>query len=362
MVKSNYFFRFFAGLALAMMLLAPQMLRAAEETPVPKPFSMAISADSINWDDTLDYPKADYGRNSRQDVILWALGIQDYVRFMGGHSWPGGGAKCVRLVLNQPTKIGTILMGANGNSLLTTKISILKPDAELPGDVENDELWEVLKPNAEQAGAVVYTLPVKTKVRALRINGNASALRLLSERYVNITSSSVTLASLGNSNGIPKDMPWNVRAPEDITVDNPQWIVLSWKQPQAIQAVFLTSPFFKQYALDAYKGEPTNDYAEVKDTDWKAYRTEEKLQVPFRYAQNILVNLGKTVTTSAVRLRVLLPWKDENSDIKAGTGNSSQVAGLRGFVVLKDIGNAPYPEEKKDDTKTTAPKPNTENK
>lgn len=307
-----------------------------EDPSQPQPFQLAITADSIAWDDSKGFPKEDFvdGRNSREETVLWALGLADTVRFSGSQAWH---ADCIRLVLNQPTKVGTILLGA------AAQVATLKPKVELPGDVGSDEQWDVLTPNSPQGGACIYTLPAKTKIRALRIKGDVNTLRLISGRYIDIAPLADTLASYGNSKGLTKGQPWNVNSSVDISPDAPQWLIFSWKKSQDIQALWLISPFFKQFAVHTFKGGETEDYSETKETDWQPQRTAESMGVPFRYVQTSMVNFGKTVSTAAVRMRILQPWLDENEDIKAVTGVSSRVASLRGFVILKDIGDAPYP-------------------
>src|SRR5690606_19494443 len=187
-----------------------------------------------------------------QDKILWTSSTaSDWggVAF-GDNTTPG--TRHLRLAWKTAVTCGTVLVRGGGT------LSVLRADAEYPGDLSDDSQWlpaERISGNEITSAAVTYeeyamwVLPPRTTTRALRFThiaassdpqytGRLGGALVLSGRFANIAPQAIAAASTMDQrshliNNSSNDKMWETwrngesGATEVISAERPEWLQLT---------------------------------------------------------------------------------------------------------------------------------------
>jgi hypothetical protein len=233
------------------------------------------------------------------------------------------------LAFTAPQPVGTLVL-ARG-----VEAYALKPGAE--GDVTKDEQWIAL-PAAQPGALAVVTAPPMLVTRKLRFTqrnagGKPWSARvegglLLARRFVNIAGGAQLAASVGTV----KDGAWTAVATEPITSARPADLTLTWPEARVFRGLGFVNCFAKRVEIAARAS---------ADGPWTVLG-ELTPAVRWRPAySDDYFDCGKNVTEVEVRLRVLEPWTNENTDIEVITDGKPTRAALGGLIVLQHAGNDP---------------------
>ncbi|MDX9866756.1 MAG: hypothetical protein RBT78_02410 [Kiritimatiellia bacterium] len=270
-------------------------------------------------------------------------------------------------------KTGTFTLrfaaSASGTSLLTY-------DADR-ADVGRDGAWQPLPPGTDEGLRLrVRPLPAEAPVRAVRLElpakltrfpsggvSNCAALPFVTAlpfRAVNVApEATVTVSSADKLSSGFQPKPWLNRpetlndgfvdagknfatAPRDaaITAEAPEWLMMSWDQPQSVRLLGLLRGKHEkgigQAVVEAYAGEGDPRFA-TGASGWRVLPGEWTAEGAFRSLS--LFDFGRTVTTRGLRLRI--------------TGGVKQ-AGVGELLALRDLGKEPVP-ARQDRDNGTAP-------
>jgi hypothetical protein len=170
-----------------------------------------------------------------------------------------GSDQYIRLAFTRPLALGTIL------AVTTGSFSVLRPEAQYPGDVTRDADWLPLEDPHPSGLVRVVPLPPGLQTRAVRVSfhsdkpelgrrSQVDGLRLLKGRYVNLAWDAVPLASSefgqseaereefsrkGLNDGRPGDLQggqWRNVPGKPLSEAEPAWAALLWERPQKIAA------------------------------------------------------------------------------------------------------------------------------
>lgn len=290
------------------------------------PFDTPLGKDSLDpaafaeWTGGAEQPLTDNPRD-----VLWTQTTQpDWkgVKF-GDTKMPG--PRHLRLGWQTPVAVGSVLARAIG------QLSVLKPDANYPGRLDNDTDW---LPAARLAGAepvadayVVWTLPPGTTTRALRFThvtapldksyaGWVGGVFVLPARLANLAPAAQVFTSHnqkyagkltdGSNNNI-----WGTwdNAPDAdtpvVSPEHPVAITLAWPKPVTLCGLNALWAGFTAADVQTYTGPANRHPREATETDWQTIRSCDKIEN--QYPRPLGVNwldFGTNLTTRAIRLRI----------------------------------------------------------
>lgn len=227
------------------------------------------------------------------------------------------------------------------------EVSALKSDTAFPGDLKNDEEWVPF--TTQESGALrVYTAPPGTSTRALRFtfrNGTGKAWQaslygglLMSHRFNDLLSAATLTANVGK---IGETGAWSATTAEPITPTNPATLMITWPTEQQFRGIGLLNAFAKRIIIDRYTGPAEQDPATAPETMWSELG---EITPIVRWRANYrddYFDAGNTVNTRALRLRVVEPWINEDSDIAGTTGGKATMARLGGITIFHALGDDP---------------------
>lgn len=274
--------------AVALGLVTVGMFARAETLELALPEDAVDIRQSQMWRD--GQPVAD-----KIEQLLPVLGIGNVVPsnigWNGGQVAKEGSASkfAYRVVFKRPVEAGTIFVAGT-----VREVSLLKPNAKLPGDPLDDQQWSRLDVAPRQGGGACYTLPEGTKVRALllretRENGRSSVnlLRLFKDRLQNATPAAFGYASqeytpsntkntYGASRVVAGQGEWQSAGKDNtgfipsppITDINPAWFVMAWEQPRTISGIWIHDNFLK-YELRTFIGADSVNPQTGTVKEWK---------------------------------------------------------------------------------------------
>ncbi len=244
------------------------------------------------------------------------------------------GIRHLRIGFREPVLIGSILVRGGG------KLSVLKAETTYPGDLSKDEQWlpaerlgsgGVVKAEVSKNDYAVWVLPKPMPVRALRFTHDAVAsdksyagwlggAGVFDQRLANIAPFAAPTANLDTghpehlNDGMSQPM-WErfdgydksaTRSEDVVSVEHPAWVVLTWPKAVTLRGLGALSLGALTAEVQIYKGPDTQHPREAREDEWKTVKRFEKLDpeyprtLPLRW-----LDFGETVTTRAVRLRML---------------------------------------------------------
>lgn len=250
-------------------------------------------------------------------------------------------------------------------------LSFLKQGVPGTGDVKNDDQWEEVK-SVEQASHLRLTVfPPNTRTRAVRIRvntpytlggkwqGSIVFMQLYKARLFNIVpeAQKIQASSQKDKHGWPW-MPsydsdadqiisggryWVANPDEDISDENPQWLLLNWDKTQSIVGFIAVNPVYwtsHYYTLKA----GVADLGAAQEKDW-AKAADTSHGPSYRCPYFDFRSLSKATTTTALKVVITQPYCAENEDIVAATGGGKRTAALDNLLVFVDLGDKPVPSQ-----------------
>ncbi len=263
------------------------------------------------------------------------------------------GPRHLRVGLRQPVGVGTVLTRGTLSGL-----SVLKPTAPYPGDLGDDRQWTPAA-RMQDGDLSVWVLPPGTTNRAFRLTcdspvgarpqaGALLGMYVLSERYQNLAPEAFAFASR-NSAGAAKladgssagwdngDQP---RRPP-IAPDQPEWVACVWPRPVTVRGLCAVRAVFGQAEVQSYVGPADRHPREAAESDWQtvatatcAHRSPESFNLNW-------FDFGRTVTTRAIRLRILSP-AEEGHYLKGQTRGGRRCL-LDEVLLMGPLGASPLP-------------------
>ena len=271
------------------------------------------------------------------------------------------GPRHLRIGFKAPVAIGSVLTKGGG------RLSVLKPDAPAPGDLQKDDVWIA----AESLGSGeslddefrLWTLPPGTATRALRFTHDAKAadpayagylggLYAIPERLANIAPQAVAVTRARNehaaklTNGT-NDGTWGAwdngkeGAAVEISKENPETILLVWPAAVPLRGLAALWAGFGAAEAQSFVGPAERHPRESTDPDWQTVATVEKIQhgYPNPFTPN-WIDFGKTISTRAVRLRITQTGTEGHPHMNGNTKKGKRIW-LGELLALQPLGDQP---------------------
>lgn len=251
---------------------------------------------------------------------------------------PRPGKRHLRVGFTAVKNVGSLLvMGDVG-------VSVLKPDAPYPGNLEDDTQWlpaqriaqgDVTSDEQSDPNAMyLWVLPPDTRTQALRFThtaartdrtyrGTLTGVYVLPRRLVNHApqASVSTRSRLQESNRIIDNSTndfwkaWdniNARSGERAyrIEKDPEWVVLSWPEPVSLDGLAFQFPGFSAIDIQTYTGPKDASPRGASEQDWKTLKHVRNLTDRYPYAFSMVRNwvpFDARLHTRAIRLRITAP-------------------------------------------------------
>ena len=129
--------------------------------------------------------------------------------------------------------------------------------------------------------------------------------------------------------------------PQPVSPQHPVDVVLVWRQPVAIRALGALWAGFAAAEVQTFEGPADRPPREAAETDWRTVAHWEGLEN--QYPRGLGVNwldLGQTLTTRAIRLRITQATKESHPHLEGKTKGGRRVW-LGELLALHALGDAP---------------------
>ncbi len=338
--------------ALATVVLLGISVNGQDAKP-SSPFSPPLAREDLDpaaftqWLDGAESPVTVDGKPAHPSRVIWTKNSRP--------EWNGvpvfGDGKTVaprhlRIGFTKAFTLGSILASGNG------RISVLKPEANYPGDIADDSQWlpaERISGDTitKDGGGFLWTLPPDTHTRALRFThvpketdksyaGNLGGVCVLEARYANLAPQARVTASVNeNKTGvIANDRGdgwgtwdnWNDATPPKPVAEQSPWVMLVWREPVTISGLAAIFGGFGAAEVHTYAGPTDRHPAEALASDWKQVKAFENLsswyplQLPVQW-----LDFGECVTTKAIRLRMTKTAPENHPHLNGSTKDGRRV-------------------------------------
>ena len=272
------------------------------------------------------------------------------------------GPRHLRIGLNEAVPVGTIITRGK-----LTGVSVLKPTAPYPGDLGDESQWIPAKKNFGK-DLSVWSCPPGTTSRALRFSydcppdeqkraGGLSGVYVMAGSYNNLAGSAMPFTArnqsaaallndgLGGGYGAPSGWSSGDKERQSvISAENPEMVSLLWERPVELQGVCLVFPVFGKVEVQAYTGPAEKHPREASDADWSTVASGSCDPRPPESLNLNWLDFGRTVTTRALRLRILSSTEEGN--YLKGVTKGGKACGLQEFMAFGP------PDQAGDDKKT----------
>jgi hypothetical protein len=267
------------------------------------------------------------------------------------------------LTLNKPSPIGSFAFPFPDDKGVRVRLSVLKATAPYPPVARRDADWTEVWAGKGSGWTVIPALP-NTVTRAVRISfdhgeadiveegasersddpeaameeddvprvpyswqGRLEGMKILRRRFANLfPTCKVTV----NSGTVNAEGEWDAKRTTPITADAPGIYMMEWATPQAMRGLAIKEIDGKRTEIDAWAG-PAGAPVDLNAAGhWEQltayeqptryyYQPDQNNNALARYVDGY-VDFGRTVTTRALRLRVVEQWlwKGEGRDGCAG--------------------------------------------
>ena len=244
------------------------------------------------------------------------------------------GLRHLRVGFQKEIEVGSVFVNGGG------RLSVLKPGADYPGDLGNEDDWIVagrlLEGELSQAEVVreslaVWTLPPGTRTRALRfsheadatdpaLEGELGSALVTRERWSDLAS--LALAGAGSrqedagrlNDGLAnRFQTWSnlndrEKVPDGapkVSGEDSEWVMLTWVEKVQIGGLNLIDAGFRAGEWQCYVGPEERHPRDSSEEDWRSLGTYEGFDpgYPIPLWPNLLM-LTEEVTTRAVRFRI----------------------------------------------------------
>ena len=332
------------------------------------PVATPLVADNLDpaafaqWVDGVEKPMPQ--RDGPRHVI-WTAGTQpewDGVLF-GDSKTPG--PRHLRIGWKTPITVGSVLVRAGG------QVSMLRPTATYPGDLADESQWTpaeritppAANPKAADEQYVLWTFPKAAATRALRFTHTAKPVDsrfagwlggayVLSQRMANVAPAAVATSDANGEvaariNDESANNTWNAwdNGPDGgrqaVSPQHPVDLLLVWRQPVAIRALAALWAGFAVAEVQSFQGPAGRPPRGAADSDWRTVAHWKGLEN--QYPRGLGVNwldLGETLTTRAIRLRITQATKESHPHLEGKTKGGRRVW-LGELLALHPLGDAP---------------------
>ena len=352
-------------------LLLPSLLCFLAASAFPLPTSAAptstptyptpVLAENLDanafaeWNDGKETPLSARGEKPPTvDKTIWTQTTNSglFHLLYGDSKTPG--VRYLRIGFNTPVSVGSVLTRGQG------QLSVLKPDATYPGDLNDDSQWipaQRLKGAAvgtdegDEFSNTVWVLPSVVSTRALRFTHTAEAtdrvyggrlggVFLLPDRVANIapqaiaaTRSTPKLAGRLNNEAADSWGAWcNLPSREGerskTIAEDPEWAMLTWSRPVTIRGLVALGAGFGAAEVQIYTGPKGKHPKEASDADWKTIQSVADLKNHYPISLwPDWISFDQPVTTRAIRMR-LTAVQDEkyfHGHLKGNTNGGKRV-------------------------------------
>ncbi len=238
---------------------------------------------------------------------------------------PDAGKRHLRLAFRDAVRLGGVFLTGGKVSL-----SVLKEDAEYPGDLGNDDLWQPLscfqgdrKPTrvSKEKGSSFWYPANPVSTRAIRVtatvaetdpadesgnrSGGLSSVYVFPEQLFNIApyaSAGATDNEREAMNLVDGDTEgwnrWGTKTGSDASC------ILSWPIPVTTRFIGLGQPFFTKAQILACTAKEAVHPKDAKEMDWKVVAVVDGMRTGYPMASRVAwIDLGKNVTTRGIRIR-----------------------------------------------------------
>ncbi|HVU51283.1 MAG TPA: hypothetical protein VHL80_11385, partial [Polyangia bacterium] len=319
---------------------------------------------TVEWVDGHEASRADFLPASAK--VHWKNQVTWFLAMPGARIGSGGitfgastraGPRHLRVGFLRAVPVGTVLTRGD-----LTRVSVLRPDAAYPGDVARDADW-IEAARGGTGELALWVLPPGTKTRALRFTadepesaeptaGSLTGASVLVERLANLAPDATALASSHealagrlNDGSYDQFSPWDDddggRA-QALSPARPEWVMLVWPARVPLRGLGVFFPFVGKAEVQVYTGP---DGLHPREADERRWRTLATPSFPNTYPDALVpawIDFEQTISTRAVRLRLVAPVADEGHYLK-GRSRGGKRASLGEVMALEALGEAPAP-------------------
>ncbi|MDB6077582.1 MAG: repeat containing protein [Akkermansiaceae bacterium] len=278
------------------------------------------------------------------------------------------GPRHLRIGFQQAIPVGSVFSQDGGS------LSILKPGAEYPGDLNDDSQWlpaQRLKQGrltgaetTEEEDLALWVLPPGTTTRALRFShiaapsdenyaGKLSGALVLPQRFLNEAAIATAAASArseladrlinGNHDGWEAwDNQEKSPPPESspvISPEHPEWVMLTWLRPVKLDGLVAFWAGIGAAEVETFSGPPGRNPRDADEADWKPVASYAGIQHQYatRFWPNRLA-FAKPLETRALRLKITAPGEA----LSHATNNDGRRIWLGELMALHSLGETPF--------------------
>ena len=345
---------------LASLAFAPAIARAQPAAPSLSTTLQSSDIDAANSAQSLG------GQISPVPDVARAFYLADKRPEWDGVRWGAGkalGARRMRVAFKRAVEVGSVL--ARGGGVL----SVLKPGAVGPGDIDDDAQWipaqRISKgalPNSTAQGEdfALWLLPPGTRTRALRWTHNPRSTEanfeawlggaiVLGARLVNVAPwgtatvehRTEAAARLNNESNDGVWQAWNngdEGAPQVLTAANPERITLAWPSKVSLSGLALLGHGFGAATVQIYVGPDSKHPREAAESDWQNITSRDDLQAPYPLSLGVeWMDFGRQVSTRAIRLLVTKTSVEAHPHLGGNTKNGKRTW-LSEIMALSPVG------------------------
>ncbi|QDV66801.1 Serine/threonine-protein kinase PknD [Rosistilla carotiformis] len=261
------------------------------------------------------------------------------------------GPRHLRIGMTEPTAIGSVLVRGGGT------LSVLKPGVPYPGNLADDSQWMIAerlidgRPSQEpvdREGYAIWLLPAGTQTQAVRFSHTPAAgdpemagwiggVWIDRQRFGNVAPQAVVQSVAREDVGArlvdrSNNRMWKTwdngeqGAAQPISLSNPETVTLTWSKPVTLDGLCLLWTGFAALEVDAFGGSAGSQPLDAAETDWQKVggRSEMDPLYPMGLGPN-WVPFDKTVTTRAIRLRIVAGAKANHSHLESKVKDGRRV-------------------------------------
>ncbi|TWU08492.1 NHL repeat-containing protein [Stieleria varia] len=298
-------------------------------------------------------------------AVVWCRQSKPHWRGVAFGAGRESGTRHLRIGFTQPIPVGSVLVGGGGS------LSVLKPDAMYPGDLEDDSQWVAaqrlvgdLESNAEVTDGDYgwWVLPPKTSTRALRFShtpspgdremtGKLAGVWLLPNRLGNVAPQALVQSRARDDASMKivdesHNRTWQTwenaeqGVPLPVSSEHPEFITLTWPSPVRLSSLCLLWPGFSECEIDAFIGTDEANVREATDASWVPVGIGRDLQswYPSQLGPNWIA-LDREINTRALRIRITSPSSEKHSHV-VGKIKDGRRVWLGELMTLSSISDA----------------------
>ncbi len=279
------------------------------------------------------------------------------------------GERHLRIAFKKPVETGSLLVRG------AVRVSVLKPDAEYPGDLADESQWIpaervtasgiTAKEPSNRTALALWTLPSIVETRALRfshfsevgvsqMDANLGGVMVLSKRWASFSPLAFATSRSNNSsvrkiiNGA--DDGWgaweNIKADKAsqrdlVSADNAEWITLVWPSPIPLGAIMTAWTGFQSADVQVYDGPDNIHPLDAEESAWRTVATPNDFISGYPVALwPCFEAFDAPATTRALRLRITAVTKVSHPHVMKSPAGGKRVW-LGELFAVADIGDAP---------------------